>query len=195
MPTPQNLLHVLNDTIADREHSDESDDLATRGGFLADSNSPDITLDNIDQQHDNDPIGTSTGNANNETKVNQNIRSRTSSSFIEEDKSIINVTNKNNDKTLSYRNVYDDDMTHEGNDNYYPSSFYKRLIYSKHAQQISNAPRASKKKTGGISLSLVLSSLSSLLSLSSLSSLSSLLSLSLSLGYFDVIILLVLPIV
>ena len=49
MPTPQNLMQVLNDTVTDREqHGDDLDDLANRGNFCSGGNSPDITTHNVE---------------------------------------------------------------------------------------------------------------------------------------------------
>lgn len=152
MPTPQNLMQVLNETANDtQEHHDDPDDLLSRG-FNIDGASPDITIDTIDP-HDIDNSNHSNGNSN-DLKVNQKTRTRSSSLLVEDDKKNMTTkiaatttnTIKNNDKALTYRNIYGND--NKGHDNY-PSSFYKRLIYSKHAEQISNINRITKKKGGG----------------------------------------------
>lgn len=142
MPTPQNLMHVLNETATDREHhSDELEDLASRGDFIF-GNSPDVTFDSIEPQ-DID-VNTMNTTTTNDVRLNPNVRTRTSSSL-------------NGDENNKNRNANENDYS----DDCYPSSFYKRLIYSKHAQQISNViNRATKKKGGGIkSIAVLLSSL------------------------------------
>jgi len=136
MPTPQNLFQALENAEMD-EHDEPADLLATS-----------VITDDLDMTMDSAEGSVS----ENEVKYIQKTRTRTSSNLVEQENNNNNkVSNEvvSSSLSLSYRSIYEND-----NDNFsdqangYPSSFYKRLIYSKTARQITNSNKNNKKKVG-----------------------------------------------
>lgn len=133
MPTPQNLFQALSDNVENNDHDEPADLLAT--SIVTED--LDITMDSAEGSV-----------CENDTKGNQKGRTRTSSNLVEQENKVTNEV-VSSSLTLSYRSIYENDNDNLDDEaNGYPSSFYKRLIYSKTARQITNANKMNKKKMG-----------------------------------------------